>query len=683
MAGDNDHLIIEPATFTRADPTRESRRLYLKPVPVAIASALAILIVAVGFMFSARAVRLETEPADASVTVTAGFFTYRLGERYMMLPGDYVVDAHRPGYESLSQQITVTGEADQEFSLSMQRLPGILTITTIPEVTATVLVDQQPVGRTPLVLDEIAPGLHDISIQPERYLPFDTEIDIEGMRVAQEIVAELAPAWAEVTLDSMPGGATILADDVEVGQTPATIELLRGTRMLQLRQPGFKTWQTSLEVTAGIDQALDTVQLIRADGTVLVATDPDSASVTINDRFEGQTPLEIKLRPGERYRIELSKAGFEKETRTVDVAADEDVALSVRLRPVMGVIRLMVEPAGAELFVDGVSRGEPGQQIELTASSHDIEIRKPGYATYRTEVTPKPGLTQQLMVQLQTEDEAALAAIPTAFASAGGPEFKLIIPDELSMGAGRREPGRRSNEIEKSVRLTRPYYLSVHEVSNEQFQQFAPNHDSGVLGRSLLNQGERPVVNVSWEDAARFCNWLSQKDGLPPAYVLKDGRFQAVVPMTIGYRLPTEAEWAWAARYASGTPTRFPWGEVMPPTEVHANYADESARNMVPYFIAGYDDTYRGPAPVGSFFANTLGIHDLAGNVSEWIHDFYSIELVREQLVDPTGPEQGEYHVVRGSNYTHGRFSELRWTFRDYGSAPKPDVGFRVARYVE
>ena len=71
------------------------------------------------------------------------------------------------------------------------------------------------------------------------------------------------------------------------------------------------------------------------------------------------------------------------------------------------------------------------------------------------------------------------------------------------------------------------------------------------------------------------------------------------------------------------------------------------------------------------------------GNVSEWMNDHYSIELPKQLLTDPLGPEGGEYHVIRGSNYTHGRFSELRWTYRDYGAEPRPDVGFRIARYVE
>ena len=121
----------------------------------------------------------------------------------------------------------------------------------------------------------------------------------------------------------------------------------------------------------------------------------------------------------------------------------------------------------------------------------------------------------------------------------------------------------------------------------------------------------------------------------------------------------------------------------MPPNAGSGNYADISAVNMVTYSIKDYNDNYRGPAPSGTFASNALGIYDMAGNVSEWTNDYYSIELHKKILVDPLGPGQSDYYVVRGSNYTHGRFSELRWTFRDYGSDPRPDIGFRIARFVE
>lgn len=682
MADDN-HPIIEPTPFARAEAGTAKRRNYLKPVPVALGIAFLVLATAVAFMFTATAVRFSVEPAPKSFDIVSGLPTWQLGERYLMLPGDYTVTAALEGYEPLETTVTVTTDDDQVFDFDLQKLPGILEIRTEPDVGAEVLIDQNLVGVTPLRLEEIAPGLHDVRLVPERYLQVDTEIEIEGMRREQTLTVPLTPAWADVTIESVPAGAAIIIDDEEIGTTPATLEILEGERLLQIRQQGYKTWQTELDVVAGEPMTMPTARLIRADGKVTVASEPTGANVTIAGRYRGQTPLEVALRPGEAYEVVLSKVGYQTARRSVDVKPDEDISLNARLEPLLGVIRLMVEPAGGELFVNGESKGSPNQRLELTARNHVIEIRTPGYATYTTTVAPKPGLSQQLMVQLKTESEAEVAAIPETIESPAGPELKLILPGRLDMGAGRREPGRRSNEIEKTVELTRAYYLSVREITNEQYQRFAPNHDPGTLGRALLNQGPRPVVNVSWQDAARYCNWLSDQEGLPPAYVLEDGRYRPVSPMTTGYRLPTEAEWAWAARYASGEPTRFPWGMTMPPTEVHANYADEAAKSMVPYYIEGYNDTYRGPAPAGSFEPNAFGIFDLAGNVSEWIHDYYSIEFVDDVLTDPMGPADGEYHVVRGSNYTHGRFSELRWTFRDYGSGPKAEIGFRVARYVE
>ena len=103
---------------------------------------------------------------------------------------------------------------------------------------------------------------------------------------------------------------------------------------------------------------------------------------------------------------------------------------------------------------------------------------------------------------------------------------------------------------------------------------------------------------------------------------------------------------------------------------------------MVPYIIKGYNDSFRGPAPSGTFPANNLGLYDLAGNVSEWVNDRYSVELSKDLELDRRGPESGEYFVIRGSNFSQGRFSELRWTYRDYGADARQDVGFRIARDV-
>ena len=98
-------------------------------------------------------------------------------------------------------------------------------------------------------------------------------------------------------------------------------------------------------------------------------------------------------------------------------------------------------------------------------------------------------------------------------------EMRLVQPGSLRMGAPRREQGRRANETERDVRLTRPFYIGVREVTNTQFRAFRPQHTSGAEKYQVLAGGDHPAVMLSWEDAAAYCNWLSDQEGLPRAYV--------------------------------------------------------------------------------------------------------------------------------------------------------------------
>lgn len=105
----------------------------------------------------------------------------------------------------------------------------------------------------------------------------------------------------------------------------------------------------------------------------------------------------------------------------------------------------------------------------------------------------------------------------------------------------------------------------------------------------------------------------------------------------------------------------------------------------MPSILPGYDDGYASSAPVGTFKPNALGIYDAAGNAAEWVNDLYTVPTpgITTPVVDPVGPERGSSHVVRGSSWRHAGITELRMSYRDYSAVPRPDIGFRVARYAD
>lgn len=199
--------------------------------------------------------------------------------------------------------------------------------------------------------------------------------------------------------------------------------------------------------------------------------------------------------------------------------------------------------------------------------------------------------------------------------------------------------------------------MAATEVTVDQFRA------SGVElpAAGFPQGGDHPVVNVSWEDAKKYCAWLSQKEGRV-------------------YRLPTDAEWSMAVGLGDeggGAPAEkhersaqaFPWGTQWPPPMGAGNFADESLSKADSEFVCipGYSDGFAFTAPVGRFSANALGLHDLSGNVWEWCEDAWR----------PGDPER----VLRGAAWNYGcQPHTLQSSHRHHLPAASRayDVGFRV-----
>jgi len=262
--------------------------------------------------------------------------------------------------------------------------------------------------------------------------------------------------------------------------------------------------------------------------------------------------------------------------------------------------------------------------------------------------------------------------------------LRLVPPGAFQMGSERREQGRRPNEGLRTVTLQRPFYIGVLPVTNGDFRRFRPEHASGYIDRQSIDLDSQPVTQVSWEDAAEFCNWLSHQDGLPPAYQRSGTSLALARPVTRGYRLPTEAEWEYAGRYGpSGESYRFAWGDSPPVPLGVGNLAGGETGSSLPATLPGYRDDYPVVSPVGKFHPTALGLHDMSGNVSQWVNDYYESFVDPAPMTDPLGPAQGTLHVVRGASWKTASVSELRLAWRDTASGPEPTVGFRLARYAD
>ena len=636
------------------------------------------------FILTAKSVFIEIEPVTAQIEIDGGL-AVRMGQRYLIREGVYDLALRNEGYHDLNTKLFVTDQQSQTHPIEMRTLPGLVTIESLNLQDARVQVDNVDVGTTPLVDAELEAGEHELVVSKERYLPHTEYITVTGRSIRERYEVNLEPAWAVVSLTSQPAGAEVLVDGASLGVTPLNAELLQGERDVTLKLAGHQAWQEELSITAGRDLVVPEVRLIPADGLVFIRSAPSDASVTINGQFRGQTPLEVALPPGESHRITLFKAGYNETSRAIRTVPDEESEVTISLAPILSSVQVTAIPEDAELFINGEFRGLANQTVELMAASQLIEIRKQGYVPYSTEFTSRPGLDQAIRVTLKSLEQQRREQIRPQISTVGGQTLKLFNPGAFTMGASRREAGRRPNESLREIILEKPFYLSLHEVTNEAFLRFNEEHGSGTFQGQPLGLNNQPVVNISWQDAALYCNWLSEQEGLPVFYAIEEGDVVGFNPDSIGYRLPTEAEWAWIARTNGGdSELRFAWGDRLPPVGSPGNIADSSARSILGEIVMEYTDGYSVSSPVGEFEANYHGIYDITGNVAEWVHDFYGSvgTLGGAAEVDPLGPESGEFHTIRGSSWANGSITELRLSFRDFGSEPRDDVGFRIARYL-
>jgi formylglycine-generating enzyme required for sulfatase activity len=300
----------------------------------------------------------------------------------------------------------------------------------------------------------------------------------------------------------------------------------------------------------------------------------------------------------------------------------------------------------AEDLIDEYLEEQTAQAMAAVAIAHRPARVESKPAVAQPEVRRKP-LTNDRSTLTRAQERAKYPN----FHNSVGMEMLLVPSGEFVMGSN--APGAPPNEQPVQHVTLSCFYMSRFPVTNSQYEEFLRSH---LTKRAPWADGSHPVIYVTSLDAEKFCEWLSAKERRK-------------------YRLPTEAEWEYAARGIDGR--TYPWGEKLN-SGLLANFADRNT--SFPWRDVHIDDGFPETSPVGKFprGASPFGMEDMAGNVWEWCWNVFE-NYKGKDLKNPRGPNTGPKRVYRGGSWK-SRAASLRTTTRGYNlpNYLANDVGFRV-----
>ena len=377
------------------------------------------------------------------------------------------------------------------------------------------------------------------------------------------------------------------------------------------------------------------VSLVSAMATVSVTCPTPAVSLYVDKKSVGMIPWTGSLKEG-MHLIEVKKEGYRSQQRTINLSQQQklDVAFN-ELAAIQGNLSVNYKPFGADVYVDGKKVGQTPRVFNgLLVGNHKVEIKKDGYGMDSKAVNILEGQTATLSGVLTTNTIASTSSISTG-SSLSGNTITIPVKKGISIEMVRVEAGTfimgAIQEIEEpnywekpahQVTLTNNFYIGKYEVTQALWKAVMGKRPSYFKGDNL------PVEQVSWDDCQEFISKLNSITGKT-------------------FRLPTEAEWEYAARGGNKS--------------IGYQYSGSNNLSDVAWYDGNSGNTTHA---VGSKQGNELGIYDMAGNVYEWCQDWYE-DYSGSLQVNPTGATSGSFHVFRGGSwYSNAWF--CRSSCRDY-----------------
>jgi len=638
-----------------------------------------ILLVLIWFAFSAVSVRFEVSPTSANLTINS-YLSFPLNDRYLMIPGEYEIEADSEGYYSYFSQIQINDTANQVIPVELDLLPDTLNIEA--QVVSEIYINNFFIDNSPGSI-ELFSGTYDLRLESEGYIPYEEEIVIDGGGQDVFKVVELTPDIAFLSVETNIIGAEIYIDGQLFGETPFRGNITSGNHDLELSFEGYQSFNRRINVPPEEELIITDINLELALFEIEINSDPEMASIIINDSYVGVTPITLSVRSGENLDIEANKLGYLPTSEIIE-NVNGSLLLDLTLDPDLASIVITGSPEDAEVILDGQSIGNLPISLEVLALPHTLRIQAEGYIPREERIELQSNASYSYNFNLELLNPLTGDGYAQNLRTFQDQELRLVLPKIFEMGSSRREQGRRSNEILREVEISKPFYVGIREVTNAEYREFRPEHNSGSFGGATLNNPNQPVVGLTWNEAAEYLNWLSIQDQLQPVYEMISGQYRPMIPLRNGYRLPTEAEWERIAKFNNSDSEEqqlFPWGNDLLASDRIANVADISTARVFQNIFNNYSDGYITSSEVDALPQDGWGLFGMGGNVSEWVQDVYSVPMTTETLeIDPVGPLDGSFHVYKGGNWRSGTLSELRASFRGFSESSHDYLGFRIAK---
>ncbi len=638
-----------------------------------------LLAVPVAFLLISRAFDLSIMPDEVrnqfKLTREEGIFLSS-GTKILLFSDTAVLQLMAEGY----QTETIDFGKDRARSLIdvvLEPLPGIVDFTVNSASEFRISVDGNRLDPDKLTALELNQGTHTVTVTGDRINPISEQIEVTGYGERQSFTYDTLAAQSGFSVTVRPESALLILDGMEIGHGAYSGAISTGKHEIRFKAEGYRDSARTFRV--GVDEVYDlgVVELVPNPATLLIRTTPGDAAVFLNSSFVGNSGSKFEIAPDRSHQLSIRKSNFEDLNVQVRMKPGETAEKSFVLEKTAISAAVRADKV-ANVQLNGKMQGTT--PLTLTVHVGDrIDVTKDGFQSRFVVVDKVGGTPRTYTFKMLTPRESAYENAATERVVLGNLTMRKFPPLAFDMTPTVKVEGLASPE-KISVKLTRPFYIGIHEVTHADFAAY----DS--TSNPENNPPDTPVTRVSWTEAVKFCNWLSKQENLEPVYEFdSSGLVQSVNKASLGYRLPTEMEWEASISFDLGSGEvvePFPWGNKSDIPRAYGNFAGREVQSEGGRYLANHVDNSVGIATVGSNPANFNGLYDLAGNVSEWVHDYYQLNRMAGNTADYMGPESELDHVVKGSNYKSASMTMLYSQYRSFGNHKSDTTGFRIAKWI-